>query len=420
MNKIEQSYLAAKERFAACGVDTDAAIAQLKSIPISLHAWQGDDVTGFEGSDHALTGGCQVTGNYPGRARTAAELRQDLDVTLGLIPGTLKVNLQGHEVDCLKPGQDRDTLTVENFSGWLDWAKNRRIGMDIAPAYYSHPKLDHGLSLSHPDKGIREFWINHGRAIRRIGAEFGRVLGVPVVCNLWAPDGFKDIPADRIAPRQRLMESLDATYADVLPEEYLLDAVESKLFGIGAESYTVGSHDFYLTYAAKRNKLICLDSGHFHPTESIADKLSAICCQQGRILLHVSRGVRWDSDHVILLNDELLSIGRETVRCAAANVGKIYIALDYFDASINRICAWVVGARNMQKSLLIALLEPFAAAAKCENEFDFSGRMAQMEFAKTLPWGDVWNYFCLTEDVPGDAEVISPIREYEKKVLINR
>ena len=365
MSQIEKSYQLAKEQYASLGVDTDAALKKLSEEAISIHAWQGDDVVGFEPQEHSLTGGCQVTGNYPGRARTPDELRADLDKAMSLLSGNLRVNLQAHEVDRMFPGQDRDALTIDNYSGWLAWAKERKIGLDLAPAYYSHEKLDHGLSLSHPDAAIRKFWINHGKACRKIGAQFGRELGTPCLCNVWAPDGFKDIPADRLAPRQRLLESLDATYEEKFPETELLDAVESKLFGIGAESYTVGSHDFYLTYAAKHNKLICLDSGHFHPTESIGDKISAICCQQGRILLHVSRGVRWDSDHVILLNDELQSIARETVRGAGPN--QVYIALDYFDASINRVGAWVIGTRNMQKALLIALLEPVKRAAAEEN-----------------------------------------------------
>ena len=418
MSRIEKNYLAAKEEYAALGIDTEAVLQRLAAEPVSIHAWQGDDVKGFEAETHDLTGGCQVTGNYPGAARNADELRQDLDKAMELLAGTLRVNLQAHEVDRMFPGQDRDALTVDNYANWLSWAKARKIGLDLAPAYYSHDKLDHGLSLSHPDKAIRQFWIDHGKACRRIGAEFGRTLGTACLCNIWVPDGFKDIPADRLSLRQRLLESLDATFEEDFPETELLDAVESKLFGIGAESFTVGSHDFYLSYAAKNHKLICLDSGHFHPTESIGDKISAICCQQGRILLHVSRGVRWDSDHVILLNDELLSIARETIRGAGKN--QVYIALDYFDASINRVGAWVIGTRNMQKALLVALLEPFSQICEAENGFDFTRRMAWMEAAKTLPWGAVWNYFCEKNDIPQDWEVINNIDAYEKEVLLKR
>ncbi len=418
MSRIEKNYELAREQYAELGVDTEAALQRVAAEAISIHAWQGDDVAGFEPQTHALTGGCQVTGNYPGRARTADELRADLDMAMSLLAGNLRVNLQAHEVDKMLPGQDRDALTIENYANWLDWAKEKGIGLDLAPAYYSHPKLDHGLSLAHPDAAIRRFWINHGKSCRRVGAEFGRVLGTPCLCNVWVPDGYKDVPADRLSPRQRLLESLDATFTESFPETELLDAVESKLFGIGAESYTVGSHDFYLTYAAKHNKLICLDSGHFHPTESIGDKISAICCQQGRILLHVSRGVRWDSDHVILINDELLSIARETIRSAGEK--QVYIALDYFDASINRVNAWVIGTRNMQKALLIALLEPYKQICETEYAMDFSGRMALSEAAKALPWGAVWQYFCEKNNIPQDWDVINPIRDYEKTVLVNR
>lgn len=409
----------AADLYAKQGVDVQKVMNRLAEIPLSLHAWQGDDVVGFEDSTHALTGGCQVTGNYPGRARTSAELRQDLDEVLKLIPGrNMRICLQGHEMDFLKAGQDRDSLTVENFSGWLDWASDRNLKLDIAPAFYSHPKLDHGLSLSHPDAGIRRFWIDHGKACRKIAAEFGKRLGSVSVCNQWAPDGFKDQPADRRAPRERLRDSLDEIFREEFPENQMLDAVESKLFGIGVESYTVGSHDFYLTYAAKNNKLICLDTGHFHPTESIADKISAICCQQGRILLHVSRGVRWDSDHVTILDDNLLDLARESV--ANDNGSNLFFTLDYFDASINRIAAWVIGARNWQKALLIALLEPSKAICKAEYAGDFTARMAGKEAIKTLPWGIIWNRYCEINDMPLDADILVPIREYEKRVLLAR
>ncbi|MBE6358873.1 MAG: L-rhamnose isomerase [Lentisphaerae bacterium] len=418
MSRIEKAFENACDLYREYGVDPLKVMETLEKIPVSLHAWQGDDVVGFENFETALTGGCQVTGNYPGRARTADELRDDLDLVLKLVPGTARVCLQGHQVDKMIPGVDRDGFTIEHFSSWLDWAKGHKIGMDIAPCFYSHPKLDHGLSLSHPDAGIRKFWIDHGQAIRRIGAGFGKTLGTPAVCNFWMPDGFKDIPADRYAPRCRMSESLDTIFAEKIDEKYELDAVESKLFGIGVESCTIGSNDFFLMYAARNNKLICLDSGHFHPTESIADKLSAIVSQQGRILLHVSRGVRWDSDHVILLNDELLSIAREAA--VYGYLDKIFFCLDYFDASINRIAAMAIGARNMQKALLIALLEPTALIKKEEDAFDFSGRMARQEEAKTLPWSSVWNYYCESRNIPGDFEIMQSIREYEKKVLVNR
>lgn len=419
MSRSEEIYRIASEQYGELGISTEAVLKRLDEMPLSINAWQGDDVKGFETTGHALTGGCQVTGNYPGCARNSEELRQDLDTALKLLAGKkLRVCLQGHEVDCMMPGRDRDAFTLENFSGWLDWAADRKLGMDIAPAYYSHPKLVDGLSLSHPDPAIRQFWIDHGKAIRRIGAAFGARLGTPAVCNVWVPDGFKDQPADRRAPRERLLEALDATFAEEFPETQLLDAVESKLFGIGVESYTVGSHDFYLTYAAQHNKLICLDTGHFHPTESIPDKLSAICAQNGRILLHVSRGVRWDSDHVILLDDPLLDLGREAVR--NDNGHNLFYTLDYFDASINRLAAWVIGARNWQKALLIAMLEPSAPACQYEYAGDFTARMAYREAIKSLPWGAVWNYYCESRGVPADADVLAPIRAYEKEVLVKR
>ncbi len=418
MSNISKLYDCAKEIYAERGIDTEAAMARVAEMPLSLHAWQGDDVVGFESTGHALTGGCQVTGNYPGRARTSDELRKDLEQAIALIAGKkLRVCLQAHEVDTLAPGQDRDTFTIDNFTGWLDWAAEKHLGMDIAPVYYSHPKLDMGLSLSHPDAAIRRFWVDHGKACRRIGAEFGKRLGTPCVCNVWVPDGFKDIPADRRAPRERLLESLNATFEEQFPESLLLDAVESKLFGIGVESYTTGSHDFYLTYAASHNKLICLDTGHFHPTESIADKLSAICSQNGRILLHISRGVRWDSDHVILLDDPLLDLARESVR--NYNGSNIFFTLDYFDASINRLAAWVIGARCWQKALLIALLEP-AGLNEEEYKGDFTARMAGREAIKTLPWGAVWAQFCEQNNIPQDKDVMAPIRKYEKDVLLAR
>ena len=419
MSRVEEMYRLAKEVYASYGVDTDAAMKRIDAIPLSIHAWQGDDVRGFENDIHSLTGGCQVTGNYPGCARTAYELMQDLDTAMKLIPGEkLRVCLQAHEVDKILPGQDRDTFSIDNYRGWLDWAADRKLGMDIAPVYYSHPKLKDGLSLSHPDPEIRKFWIEHGKGSRRVAAEFGKRLGTPSVCNVWVPDGFKDVPADRLAPRERLRESLDATFAENLPEEYVLDAVESKLFGIGVECYTVGSHDFYLTYAAKHNKLICLDTGHFHPTESIADKLSSICCQGGRILLHVSRGVRWDSDHVILLDDPLLDLAKEAVK--NDNGKNIFYTLDFFDASINRLMAWVIGSRNWQKATLIALLDPDKQAREAEYAGDFTARMAYKEAVKSLPWGAVWEYYCESRNVPTDANVLAPIRKYEKDVLLAR
>ena len=418
MNRTETAYRIAREIFAEQNVDTDAALKKLDAVPISIHAWQGDDVTGFENTNHALTGGCQVTGNHPGRARNADELRDDLDLALKLIPGRHRVNLQGHQVDKMLPGVDRDGFTLENFSCWLEWAMEKKLhGLDLAPAFYSHVNLKDGLSLSHPDAGIRRFWIDHGIACRRIGAAFGRKLGTPAICNFWAPDGFKDTPADRFTPRLRLMESLDACFAEDIPAKEERDAVEAKLFGIGTESCTVGSHEFYMLYAMRKNKMLCFDSGHFHPTESIADKLSSVFCMMDEILLHVSRGVRWDSDHVTVLNDELLAIARESA--VYGYLEKIHLALDYFDASINRIAAWVIGARDFQKALLIAFLEP-PRARELEKAGDFTGRLAAQEAAKSLPWGAVWDYFCSTHNLSGGMEFMDEINSYERKILEKR
>jgi len=416
---IESSYRLAAEQYADFGVDAAAALERLDRIALSVHAWQGDDVTGFEAaSAHALTGGCQVTGNYPGVARNSDELRQDIEAALALIPGKHRICLQGHEVDRMFPGVDRDAFTIDNFSTWLDWSKHTGTPIDIAPAFYSHPMLDNGLSLSHPDAKIRRFWINHGKAIRRIAAEFGRAQGSPSVVNFWAPDGFKDIPVDRYSPRRRLAEALDEIFAEEIAPELVRDAVEPKLFGIGTESYTVGSHEFYMGYAVSRKKLLCLDSGHFHPTETISDKLSAIFCFLDEVLLHVSRGVRWDSDHVLVFNDDLQAIAQEAVRYGYLE--KIHIGLDYFDASINRIGAWVVGARNMQKALLAALLEPRAELLELEARFDNTARLALLEEAKMLPFAAVWNYYCLSRQVPSGYDCISDIRKYENKVLAKR
>lgn len=415
MARIEKCYELAREIYAEHQVDVDAAVAQLEKVPVSIHAWQGDDVAGFENTSHALTGGCQVTGSYPGRARTADELRDDLDVALKLIPGRHRVNLQGHQVDKMLPGVDRDGFTIENFSGWLDWAAARNLpGLDLAPAFYSHPNLKDGLSLSHPDAGIRRFWIDHGRACRKIGADFAEKLGSACICNFWAPDGFKDTPSDRLAPRRRLLASLDECFAEKISGDLVRDAIESKLFGIGAESCTVGSHEFCMLYAMRKKKMLCFDSGHFHPTESIADKLSAIFCMMDEILLHVSRGVHWDSDHVTVLNDELLSIAREAA--VYGYLDKVHLALDYFDASINRIAAWVIGCRDLQKALLIAFLEP-PCACQLEKQGDFTGRLAAQEDAKSLPWGAVWDYFCYRHDLPAGMGFMDEIRAYEKKIM---
>jgi len=415
---MSKAFELAKEMYAAKGVDVEQALAKLDQVVISLHAWQGDDVIGFENVQHAHTGGCQVTGNYPGRARTANELRQDLDLVLKLLPGTQKVNLQAHQVDRVLPGQDRDSYTLENYSDWLSWAQSQKIGLDIAPAFYSHPKLDHGFSLSHPDKKIRKFWINHGIAVRKVAAELGKKLKTPSIVNFWMPDGSKDLVVDRYSPRIRMRDSLDECFAPELPAKYTRDAVESKLFGIGTESYTVTSNEFCLAYAMRRNKMVCFDMGHFHPTESVGDKLSAIFCEMKEVMLHVSRGVRWDSDHVLVINDDLLNVAREAA--AYDYLNKIHYSLDYFDASINRIAAMVIGCRAFQKSLLIALLEPYKKLEGFEKSFDYTSRLAEIDNCKNLPWGIIWDHYCMTHNVPGGTDYMSEIKAYEKKVLLAR
>lgn len=414
MSHKKELFKNAAELYSELGVDVEQAMSTLAEIELGIHAWQGDDVRGFESDSFTLTGGCQVTGNYPGRARNADELRADLDLALKLIPGRHRVGLQGHQVDRMFPGVDRDAFTADNFRSWIDWAKSKKIGLDIAPAFYGHDRLDHNLSLAHPDPAIREFWISHGIACRKIGETFGRELGTPAIVNFWMPDGFKDTPSDRFAPRKRMIESLDRCFAEKIDPAFERDTVEQKLFGIGVESCTVGSHEFFLLYAASRGKILCFDTGHFHPTESIADKLSAVFCLMNELFLHVSRGVRWDSDHVTVVNDDLLALARESV--VNGFLDKIHFGLDYFDATINRVAAWVIGARAFQKALLVALLEP-DAARNAEQKLDYTSRLALQEAAKTLPWGIVWNEWCERSGVPSDYTVMNDIRNYEKNVL---
>jgi L-rhamnose isomerase len=416
---IEQAYSLAKEQYAQIGIDTEKALEQLAQIPISLHCWQGDDVGGFETAGAELSGGgIQATGNYPGKARTLDELRMDLDKALSLIPGKHRLNLHACYLDNGGKYIDRNQIELCHFQSWIDWAKERRMGMDFNPTYFSHPKAADGFTLSHPDKAIRQFWIEHGIRCRRIGAQMGKQLGSPTVTNVWIPDGFKDIPADRTGPRQRLMESLDALFAEKLDPRCNLDAVESKLFGIGAESYTVGSHEFYLGYAVSRQKLLCLDAGHFHPTETISDKISSVLAFVPGLLLHVSRPVRWDSDHVVILDDELRAIGREIIR--SGRLDRIHIGLDFFDASINRIAAWVIGSRNLLKALLLALLEPAETLRDLEQQKDYTGRLAWFEMLKTMPWSAVWEYYCLKNNVPSERQWLREVRRYETDVLSKR
>ncbi len=415
----ERAYSLARERYAELGVDTDKAIASLATVPISLHCWQGDDVGGFETPDAELSGGgIQATGNYPGKARNAEELRADLDKALSLIPGKHRLNLHAIYAETGGVRVERNALEPRHFSGWIDWAKANGMGMDFNPSYFSHPKADDGFTLSHPDKGIRSFWIEHGIACRRIGAAMGQALGTPSVVNVWIPDGYKDMPVDRRAPRERLKDSLDAVFTESLDPKEILDAVECKLFGIGSESYVVGSHEFYMGYAIANRKLLCLDSGHFHPTEVISDKISSVLAFVDEILLHVSRGVRWDSDHVVTLSDELRAIAEELVR--GDYLARTHIGLDFFDASINRIAAWVIGTRNMIKALLLAMLEPTARLREMEEEGDYTNRLAMLEELKTLPVGAVWDYYCAKQNVPVGLAWVAEVKAYENNVLSRR
>lgn len=415
--QIEQSYIVAKELYAQWGINTDQVLAKLAKIPISLHCWQGDDVAGFEGAQE-LTGGIQVTGNHPGRARTADELRQDLEKALSLIPGKHKVNLHAIYAETGGKKVGRDELSPEHFQHWVSWAKEQKLGLDFNPTFFSHPLSDDGFTLSHPDPKIRQFWIDHGKASRKVGEYFGRELGVPCVTNIWVPDGYKDIPVDRFSPRQRLKAALDEILAEEISPEYNLDAVESKLFGIGSESYVVGSSEFYLGYALYKNILLCLDAGHFHPTEVISNKISAVLAFLDKILLHVSRPVRWDSDHVVIFDDELQTIMEEIVRNDF--IDQTYIALDFFDASINRIAAWVIGTRNTIKALLKAFLEPTDKLKEYELNQDYTTRLAVLEELKSYPWAAVWDYYCLQKDVQTREGWLDVVRQYEKAVLSKR
>jgi L-rhamnose isomerase len=417
MSAIDSAYNLAKERYAAIGVDTDAAIKKLKAISISLHCWQGDDVGGFEDPERGLSGGIMATGNYPGKARNVNELRRDLDKAYSLIPGKHRLNLHAFYPDTDQKVA-RNDIRPEHFTGWVDWAKANDHGVDFNPSCFSHPMADSGFTLASADDGVRQFWIEHCIASREIGAYFGQELGTPCVTNVWIPDGYKDTPVDRRVPRQRLIESLDKVFEKPLDKAHNLDAVESKLFGIGAESYTVGSHEFYMGYAISRGVLLCLDAGHFHPTETISDKISATMPYIDEMLLHVSRGVRWDSDHVVTLTDDLQAIMQEIVR--GGYTERIHIGLDFFDASINRIAAWVIGTRNSIKALLMALLEPMDQLREIELAGDHTGRLATMEELKVMPFGAVWDYYCEIQGVPVGLGYLDEIRQYEKTELAQR
>ncbi len=399
--QLEQAWELAKQRFAAVGIDVEEALRQLDRLPVSMHCWQGDDVSGFENPEGSLTGGIQATGNYPGKARNASELRADLEQAMRLIPGPKRLNLHAIYLESDTP-VSRDQIKPEHFKNWVEWAKANQLGLDFNPSCFSHPLSADGFTLSHADDSIRQFWIDHCKASRRVSAYFGEQLGTPSVMNIWIPDGMKDITVDRLAPRQRLLAALDEVISEKLDPAHHIDAVESKLFGIGAESYTVGSNEFYMGYATSRQTALCLDAGHFHPTEVISDKISAAMLYVPQLLLHVSRPVRWDSDHVVLLDDETQAIASEIVRHDLFD--RVHIGLDFFDASINRIAAWVIGTRNMKKALLRALLEPTAELRKLEAAGDYSARLALLEEQKSLPWQAVWEMYCQRHDTPAGSE----------------
>jgi L-rhamnose isomerase len=414
-SQIQSAYNIAKERYAALGVDTEQALVALEKVAISLHCWQGDDVGGFENPGGELTGGIAATGNYPGKARTAEELRRDLDVVYSLLPGLHRLNLHAIYLEADQK-VERNKIEPRHFSAWKDWAKTGGHGLDFNPTCFSHPLAADGFTLSHRDPSIRQFWIEHCIASRKIGDYFGRELGTPAVTNIWIPDGYKDSPADRSTPRRLLLESLDKILVEKLPHN--LDAVEPKLFGIGSESYVTGSMEFYTAYAVSRKILLTLDSGHFHPTETIADKISSLLIYLDEMLLHVSRGVRWDSDHVVTFNDDLQAIAQEIVRSDALD--RVHIGLDYFDASINRLAAWTIGARNTLRALLNALLEPRQMLNQFEVEGDFSGRLALQEELKAMPASAIWDFYCLEKGVPVGMAFMDVIKEYEKKELSKR
>ncbi|MEN6386617.1 MAG: L-rhamnose isomerase [Phycisphaerales bacterium] len=418
MDNSEKAYSIAKDVYAQIGVDTDSVIEKLSKIAVSLHCWQGDDVCGFENPDAGLDGGIMATGNYIGKAKTPEQLRMDIDKALSLIPGSHRLNLHAIYGEFKGKKVNRDEITPEHFSNWIDWAKNKQIGLDFNPTCFSHPNAASGFTLSSSNEQIRKFWVRHCQACRTIAQEMGKQTKKTVVTNIWIPDGYKDIPYDRKGPREILKKSLDEIFTQKIDSNFNLDAVESKLFGIGSESYVVGSHEFYMGYAVANKKLLCLDAGHFHPTEVISDKISSSLTFLDEILLHVSRPVRWDSDHVVILTDELQAIAQEIVRGNYLN--RVHIGLDFFDASINRLAAWVIGTRCMLKALLMALLEPAAKMRNFELQGDFTSRLAMMEELKTMPFGAVWDYYCLKSSVPVGMNWLDVVKKYEAQVLAKR
>ena len=417
MKNTDLNFEAAAGIFAQYGVDVNKAMDAAAAIPVSVHCWQGDDVTGFEKGAGGADGGIAVTGNYPGRARTPDELRSDFEKAVSLTPGVSRINLHACYAEPVSGrSQDRDSISADNFRNWIDWAQSKGFGIDFNPTFFGHPKASDGCPLTNRDPAIRDFWVEHGRRCREISAEIGRLTGSSVLDNFWTPDGSKDTPADKAAPRARLADSLDRIFSfKKYDRSVTVDSVESKLFGVGCESYTAGSHEFYMGYALSRNLIICLDAGHFHPTEVISDKISSVLQFFPEVALHVSRGVRWDSDHVVTLSDELLAVAQEIIWNGFS--GRVRIGLDYFDASINRIAAWAIGARNMRRALLIAALTPYQLLRDAENSGDYSARLALMEEFKTLPYGMVWDALCERCGIPAGKAWYDEIRKYEHDVL---
>ena len=417
---ISKSYEIAKERYGEYGVDTDEIIKQMNKLPISLHCWQGDDVGGFENPDAKLSGGgIQATGNYPGKARNLEELQMDIEKVMSLLPGKQKFNLHASYGDFTGNKKvDRDAITIDNFKPWIDWAKKQGIGLDFNCTCFSHPKADSGFTITSKNSDIRDFWLEHIKRCREIAAQFGKKLGIPSIHNLWIPDGSKDIPVDRAGHRKLLKAALDEIFAINYSRDHMKDSIESKLFGIGSEAMVVGSYDFYWGYAAQNDKLICLDNGHYHPTEQVSDKISACLLFVDELMLHVTRGVRWDSDHVVILNDEIQAIFQEIVRAGALD--RVNVGLDFFDASINRIGAYITGTRAAQKALLFALLEPGKILLDYEEKGQNFERLFLLEKMKSMPWGAVWDYYCMQENVISDDAVIAEVQAYEKAVLAKR
>jgi L-rhamnose isomerase len=415
---VEEQYRYARERYNGIGVNTEAALRTLESVSIALHCWQGDDVGGFETDGGVLSGGgIQATGKYPGKARNHTELRKDLEKAFSLIPGSHRLNLHAHYGEFGDKKIDRNGVEPAHFQGWIDWAGETDVKLDFNSTYFSHPKAESGFTLSSKDHGIRTFWIEHAKRCRRIAAHMGKQLGSTCIHDIWIPDGAKDITVDRWGHRALLKESLDEIFEEQFPQEFMKDAVESKLFGIGSEYFVVGSHEFYFGYAVSKKKILCMDMGHFHPTESVADKVSAVMQFLDELLLHISRPVRWDSDHVVIMNEDVVALAQSLVRCRLLD--RVHLALDFFDASMNRIGAYVIGSRALLKALLFALLEP-DVLREYEERGDFFARLALLEELKTMPVGAVWDYFCMTGNVPVGTAYIDEVERYEREVLRRR